>query len=892
MKTKLQKNSIINPTTANHSQLFFSAIQSTPLIKEYQPITFTDPQTLTKVDVLFTHPMFRFNKPQRVSKKTGAQKPAGAYMAVYDPEPLGAGEYGAVYPVLGVWKSTNFGWIYKTKTDPLKERLVKTNAGLSQSRLRTSNGELRKSIGESYISEQHIGKWVPHMSYKYPVVTYQDSSFLLMRKQPGRSLETIIKQLHKDPNYLSITNKLRITVNLLNEVHNQIHGIIIPSNPNIQPPPIKQDIMIHSDIKPANILITNDYSVKYIDYGLAKRSSKQARGGTPVFLDPKVLEGNKLSTDILSDLYSLARTIAELWGDRSADIAVDKADVIVRNINNGLNGLLNKISGITQDEKDDIINAITAMIDYDESKRPSREEILNVFKPLLAARIELDRYLLRNTLARRVEELSIDEILDLLKSAHAYDFLKKFDSDPKLFETVVNKLSHRVLELNDPILSFINKHYFNFNNKAFLTLLLKDQELTAEHVKRIIKLGAPVDEMSLIYWMEWVSEYGQDLRWASICRELCKAIPNAHNILSSIEQKNPFKTVYCQHFLMNKDASTDDKSNVRLVRRHLEIIRNNNYYIYLIKHALNTQLLNTPLETAILASDLVNGSSQELLIVDDGYLNDILEKIRNLNIYINLAKKLVYFEGMPHRNTVLLSLHSLVQNIIQLNGFDWSSALIKNPKFESQLLFLHTFDNFYRRLKKHAPIEIFSTLSSELDNYCHSSHYSSSRVSQKLDYLVKGFEHLEKMNHLKEMMDKRLFKIPLNSLLEKNLTSLLRTASFKEAHPFYNSLKPYRRVYSKLLQLVNELNNDYTDFENHSKLCHGILQKLSSKLEQVLPKEDAKQYMTELSHKMKHNLEKSRLINRSDNPSFFSKYKAKKEGYVPLDSSDGEALKA
>ncbi len=76
--------------------------------------------------------------------------------------------------------------------------------------------------------------------------------------------------------------------------------------------------IIHHDIKPENILVTADKTVKLIDFGLARRKGDvdllaedfQAPKGTPYYISPEELEGDRDETR--SDLFSLGVVLYEM----------------------------------------------------------------------------------------------------------------------------------------------------------------------------------------------------------------------------------------------------------------------------------------------------------------------------------------------------------------------------------------------------------------------------------------------------------------------------------------------------------------------------------------------------------------------------------------------------
>jgi len=134
----------------------------------------------------------------------------------------------------------------------------------------------------------------PNIVTIYDVGSEDQLQYIAMEYIKGRTLEDMIKKKTKF-NYRIISRIIIQICSALEYAHQR--GIV------------------HRDIKPANIMVMEDYTVKVMDYGIARVDSNSMTKtgiamGTPNYISPEQLKGQKV--DQRSDLFSLGVVMYEL----------------------------------------------------------------------------------------------------------------------------------------------------------------------------------------------------------------------------------------------------------------------------------------------------------------------------------------------------------------------------------------------------------------------------------------------------------------------------------------------------------------------------------------------------------------------------------------------------
>ncbi len=153
----------------------------------------------------------------------------------------------------------------------------------------------------------------PNIVNIFNVSTETDQLYLIIEFLEGMNLEAFIRKFHPLP--------FPVIQFIAEEI---LKGLDYAHGKGI----------IHRDIKPGNIMISEDGEVKITDFGLATAKSMSkltAQGGilgTPAYMSPEQLRGS--TPDVRSDIFSLGATLYEVVDNHSPFLGETVADSMQR----------------------------------------------------------------------------------------------------------------------------------------------------------------------------------------------------------------------------------------------------------------------------------------------------------------------------------------------------------------------------------------------------------------------------------------------------------------------------------------------------------------------------------------------------------------------------------
>jgi len=192
----------------------------------------------------------------------------------------------------------------------------------------------------------------PHIVGVYALRETEFGLFMVMEYVQAKTISEWIR----DKGKFSIKEAVDITKQILNAIgHAHLVGVI------------------HRDIKPNNILLCEDGTIKVMDFGLAKviqdhsiqSTVTQAAAGTLYYMSPEQIKGLK-NVDNRSDIYSIGMTIYEMLAGRLPFEKSESEYTIQKQIVDGAIPSPLKYNPLIPKQ---LIKFITKTIDKDPDKR-------------------------------------------------------------------------------------------------------------------------------------------------------------------------------------------------------------------------------------------------------------------------------------------------------------------------------------------------------------------------------------------------------------------------------------------------------------------------------------------------------------------------------------------
>lgn len=184
----------------------------------------------------------------------------------------------------------------------------------------------------------------PNIVELVDLILYPDRGYLIMEYIEGKNLRDYMKNI---TGWLPVQNValfIHETLNALEYAHNK--GVI------------------HMDIKPSNIMLSNQNQIKLIDFGISQKKDRANDGikmGTPFYMSPEQIEGKGI--DERTDIYSLGITMYELIAGTppfAGNTTKDELLEIIRTKNIPKVKILNSYDKEYEDQINEIIIKSTA----------------------------------------------------------------------------------------------------------------------------------------------------------------------------------------------------------------------------------------------------------------------------------------------------------------------------------------------------------------------------------------------------------------------------------------------------------------------------------------------------------------------------------------------------
>ena len=250
---------------------------------------------------------------------------------------IGSGSFGSVYKI----QDKNDNKIYALKKIVLNKK---------------DKEDLDSIKNEAYllkaIDDENVIKYIDSFFY-------DDSFYIITEFCSNLDLKSFINEHKKENKLINEQTIWTIILNLCNGIK-KIHN----------------NNMIHRDLKPGNIFISDNYKIKIGDFGISKILNEtnyaQTYAGTLLYMAPEMINGDKYTNKV--DIWALGCIIYELC---TLDYCFSDNIIpnIINKINSGKHGIID-----TKYYSDRLQNLIDLSLKKNYRERASIEDIIAILK--------------------------------------------------------------------------------------------------------------------------------------------------------------------------------------------------------------------------------------------------------------------------------------------------------------------------------------------------------------------------------------------------------------------------------------------------------------------------------------------------------------------------------
>ena len=250
---------------------------------------------------------------------------------------IGSGAFGSVYKI----QDKNDNKIYALKKIVLNEKNKEDLDSIKK------EAYLLKSI-----DDENIINYIDSFFY-------DDSFYIITEFCSNLDLKSFINEHKKENKLINEQTIWTIILNLCNGIK-KIHN----------------NNMIHRDLKPGNIFISDNYKIKIGDFGISKildeTNYAQTFAGTLLYMAPEMINGDKYTNKV--DIWALGCIIYELC---TLDYCFSDNNILklINKINSGKHGIID-----TKYYSDRLQNLIDLSLKKNYRERASIEDIIAILK--------------------------------------------------------------------------------------------------------------------------------------------------------------------------------------------------------------------------------------------------------------------------------------------------------------------------------------------------------------------------------------------------------------------------------------------------------------------------------------------------------------------------------